>query len=189
MNKMLLYTGIGGAVLLLPLLGIDTTREIPGEGGLGLSRAELLDGRPEGVPADVWRWRPLAWEVADEVQYPIDADYLLAQWWRESGGQDETPSTPEKGLPQVREIAVEDVNQNTGYTFSWPPRNDRREALAGALYDRINWGRADEVASSEAERIRATMRAHNEGPPPFNQPESDEYATDITQLYDRLKGR
>jgi hypothetical protein len=175
-----------GTALLLILGGSSGAASGPrfGRGGYGKSPSDLLADRPAEVPEDVWRWRPLAWELAEKISYPMHPDYALAIWWRESLGDPDTPSTPEKGIGQVLPIAVEDVNQNTGYDLQFPPRTDRRAALASMLYDKINWGR---VEGTRKQKIRKTIRAHNDGPPPFGSADSADYAGDVMSLREDLR--
>jgi hypothetical protein len=150
---------------------------------------------PNGIPGKVWRWKDDVERIADNVGFPYDTDWVLAQYWQESGG-DPTAKPPgggagEVGLPQMTQIALDDVKDYFPDLASDLPNNvsglegkPMKQIKAGLLYDRANHERARQKGLSNP--VQQAVRAHVEGPPP-NTSASDNYWTLVSGNYESIK--
>jgi len=149
---------------------------------------------PEGVsgPTRIVQWESTVRSVANEIGFPFDERYALAQIWVESNG-DPSAKPPdggagEVGLMQVTPPALDDVRaeypeydipqQTSGLEGS-----PRKQVLVGMLYDRLNYDRAQSKGISNA--VDAAIRSYVEGPPP-NSSASDNYVNKVYRKYSRL---
>lgn len=146
--------------------------------------SEIPENKPTSVPDAVWRWKDDVKRIAARINYPLDPSWGLALVAQESTGRTETPGTPEEGLRQLLPIAVEDVNENTAYSFDYPPKTPRRNIMAGMLYDRLNYERSE--APTHATKRTEAIRAANEGPPPITNPASNEHARYVADWHERI---
>lgn len=143
--------------------------------------------RPDGVPADVWRWKPMVETLHNQLRAPLTPTLWLAMIWQESEGKHEAVGKlQEIGLLQMMQGALDDARNLDNATHLPARTSDLTPAQnveAGMRYARVNAHRLNGAASQ-----RDLIRMHNGGPDGHTEDATLTYARRVFQRAEKLRG-
>lgn len=108
----------------------------------------------KNAPAAVAQWEPLSKEFA--MRYGLPKEIILAQIWTESSGNpNAVGSAGERGLMQLKQIAIDDLRENGYGRFEDWKENPATNIHAGAAYLDLQLKRAG--------NLKEALGSYNQG--------------------------
>lgn len=142
---------------------------------------------PNRVPAAVLRHKRTARLYAKKYDIPVNI--LLAMMWQENSGyMNPDGAAGEKGIMQLKEIAIRDLQEN-GYKVPANWRDDPEDNIhAGAQFLHLQRRRAGNIYTALAGTRSTALEAYNEGfAGSLRDTAPDEYAEEVIAKSKALK--